>query len=282
MIYSTLVSPELLAMHANDPHWVVLDCRFSLGDPSRGRRDYAQGHLPGAVHADLHDDLSGPIVPGRTGRHPLPDIDAFADKLGAWGISVDTQVVAYDEAAGTFAARPWWMLRYMGHDAVAVLDGGLRRWRSEGRPMTTEIPQPHPCSFVARARRDRVANSADVLARLDDPAWVIVDSRTPERYRGEVEPIDPVAGHIRGAINLPFTENVDERGVFLPTERLRRRFEPPLAGRGVDHTIFYCGSGVTAAHNLLAVAHAGLGDALLYAGSWSEWITDPARPIQTG
>jgi len=282
MAFTTLIDPETLQAHLEDPDWVVVDCRFSLSDPAHGRRAYQEAHIPGAVYAHLDEDLSGPIVAGRTGRHPLPDPDWLARKLSAWGIDHRTQVVAYDDAGGAFAARLWWLLGWLGHDAVAVLDGGWPRWVREGRPVRGGIETRPSRTFVARIRPERVVSADEVLQHLHDPCWRLLDARAPERYRGEQEPIDPVAGHIPGAVNAPFAENLTPEGTFRLPEQLRQRFEALLGDVPPERVICYCGSGVTAAHNLLAMAHAGLPGARLYAGSWSEWITDPRRPVARG
>jgi len=258
----------------------LVDCRASLQDPRAGRAGYEQGHLPGASFADLLEDLSGAIVPGRTGRHPLPKLDVFVEKLRAWGIGPDSLVVVYDDAGGAFAARLWWMLRFLGHDAVAVLDGGYSAWVAEGRPVTSERPTPERGAFSPAPRPELLA-SADEVEAARASAGKLFDARAPERFRGEVEPIDPVAGHIPGAANLPFADNL-HGGRFRPAAELRERLTRALEGAAAEQAIVYCGSGVTACHDLLAFARAGLPLPRLYAGSWSEWITDPARPIARG
>lgn len=282
MSYTTLITSEDLAVHLGDAHWIVVDCRFTLGQTERGRQAYQQAHIAGAVYAHLDEDLSGPVVSGQTGRHPLPAVERMAQTLGRWGINETAQVVAYDDSGGSLAARLWWMLRWLGHDNVAVLDGGWQRWLdisgptrsgSETRPAAMFTPQPHPQMVVDAVR---------VLGLLHNPTYRIVDSRSVERYRGEQEPIDPVAGHIPSAVSGPSSAVLAADGRFLPPEMLARHFQTLLGPTTPEHTVFYCGSGVTAAHNLLALAHAGLGDALLYAGSWSDWITDPQRPVAQG
>ena len=279
MPYTTLISAAELAEHLDDPGWAIVDCRFALADTERGRRDFQAAHIPGARYAHLDEDLSGPVLAGLTGRHPLPDIESFAQTLGGWGIGDGVQVVVYDDATGGIAARLWWMLRWLGHDEVAVLDGGWAQWSRAGLPVQSD-PGSRPARvFAIRPRPDLLVDTAEVVAKSQDRPAVLFDSRTADRYRGENENIDPVAGHIPGAINAPYPDNVDPDGLFLPRETLQARFEALLAETPADQAIFYCGSGVTAAHNLLAMAHAGLGDARLYAGSWSEWITDPARPV---
>jgi thiosulfate/3-mercaptopyruvate sulfurtransferase len=280
MIFRTLISTADLAPHLDNPSWVILDCRFTLEDPMRGERDYEQGHIPGALYAHLERDLTGTIIPGKTGRHPLPSLEHLAERFSSWGIDETVQVVAYDDSGGSMAARVWWLLRWLGHEAVAVLDGGWPWWRAEGRPFRCGRHWRSPRRFLPRPRPELVASADEVLAVLNDPRFRLIDSRSLERYRGEYEPIDPVAGHIPGALCAPYLENLDSHGRFRPAAQLRERFERLLGDVPAERVIFYCGSGVTAAHNLLALAHAGLGDARLYAGSWSEWITDPTRPIE--
>ncbi len=281
-MHTTLITPDDLHAHLDDPAWAVVDCRFSLADTERGRRAYGEAHIPGAVYAHLDDDLSGPILPGVTGRHPLPETGAFAQTLSNWGIDAGVQVAAYDDFGGGIAARLWWMLRWMGHDAVAVLDGGFPAWQRLGLPTRPGVETRSPRRFVPQPRPARLVDVETVDARRSDPAYRLVDARAAERYRGEHEPIDPIAGHIPGAVSAPFAGNLDDDGCFLPPDTLRARFETLLGDVPPEHAICYCGSGVTAAHNLLALVHAGLGEALLYPGSWSHWITDPTRPVAVG
>lgn len=282
MPFSTLIEPSTLKAHLGDAGWAVVDCRFSLNDPDRGRRTYAEGHIPGAVYAHLNDDLSAPVVQGRTGRHPLPDSATFARTLSQWGIDAGVQVVAYDDAGGAIAARLWWMLRWLGHDAVAVLDGGLPRWEAEGLPLTADVPERAPRIFVPRPQNAWLATSEEVARLQQRPGACLLDARDAARYRGDVEPIDSVAGHIPSAASLPFAENLAPDGRFRSSDVLRARFEQALGGTPPEQAVCYCGSGVTAAHNVLAMVHAGLPPARLYAGSWSEWITDAERPVATG
>jgi thiosulfate/3-mercaptopyruvate sulfurtransferase len=279
MIYTTLVTTAELAQHLTDPDWAIFDCRFSLADPESGRRDYAQSHIAGAVYAHLNDDLAGPIIPGLTGRHPLPTVDFAVDKFSEWGIDSRVRVVVYDDAGGAFAARLWWMLRWLGHEAVAVLDGGWPKWKGEGRDTREGIAVRSSRHFAPRPQVDLLVTTEEIENQLHDPGTKLFDSRTFERYRGENETIDPVAGHIPGAISAPYPDNLNPDGTLRPVEELRLRFTVLLHGTPADHIAFYCGSGVTAAQNILALKHVGLGDAKLYAGSWSEWITDPNRPI---
>ncbi|HJW82695.1 MAG TPA: sulfurtransferase [Anaerolineae bacterium] len=280
--YTTLVSTDDLARHLADPDWALVDCRFTLSDTGRGRRDYLQAHIPGAVYAHLYEDLSGPFVPGQTGRHPLPEVDAITRTLSGWGIDAATQVVVYDDSGGSMAARLWWMLRWLGHAGAAVLDGGWPRWLAGEHETRGGHETRAALAFVPHVRLELLATTADVLAALGDPGYRLFDSRTEDRYRGENETIDPVAGHIPGAVPAPYPDNLGVDGLFRAPRQLRARFERLLGGVPGKRAAFYCGSGVTAAHNLLALAHAGLGEARLYAGSWSEWIADPHRPIQTG
>jgi thiosulfate/3-mercaptopyruvate sulfurtransferase len=278
---SPLVSPAELLAHLGDERWVVVDCRFDLAAPGAGEQAYETAHIPGAVYAHLDRDLSAPVT-GRNGRHPLPDIAAIEATFGRLGIGPDAQVVAYDQDTGMFASRLWWMLRYVGHDRAAVLDGGFAAWVRAGGPTRAGREQRPACAFRAAPRPAMVVSAGEVLDVLGRCDWRLVDARAPERYAGEVEPIDPVAGHIPGARNHPYQTNVDERGVFLPPAALRARFEQTLAGIPPEQTIVYCGSGVSACHDLLAMEIAGVRGARLYAGSWSEWCADPSRPIERG
>lgn len=280
----TLVDCATLAAHLGDPDWLVADCRYSLTDPDAGARAYAAGHVPGAHYFHLDRDLAGPIG-ARTGRHPLPEPQALAEKLRRAGLAEGVQLVAYDDAHGAFAARLWWLARWLGHPAAAVLDGGWQRWLAEGGRVSTTPPAP------AAARPPWKPQPTAQLWLTSEQVWQIVrgerpgrilDARAPARFRGEVEPLDPVAGHVPGAVNLPYAENVLEDGRFRPAETLRRRFLEVLGGRSAQEAVCMCGSGVTACHNLLAMEIAGLSGARLYPGSWSEWIRDPARPVARG
>lgn len=281
MKHTTLVSTEQLAEHLADPGWVVFDCRTTLTDPAAGRRAYAHGHIPGARYAHLDEDLSSPVTE-TTGRHPLPDPSALAGKLSAWGVGPDTQVVVYDDSFGAMAVRLWWLLRWLGHETVALLDGGYPKWQKEKRPVTTEPPEIQPAVFHAAPHRALWADAAQVDAARQDGRWKVLDARPEMRFTGDIEPLDKVAGHIPGTFNWPFEENLDLGGTYLPAEELREAFDRILGGTPPTHVIHTCGSGVTACHNLLAMEHAGLAGSLLYPGSWSEWITDPRRPVETG
>lgn len=250
----------------------VVDCRAKLQFPDWGHEQYLNGHIPGAQFADLERDLSGPIIAGQTGRHPLPSPAVLAKFFADIGISPSTQVIAYDDAGGAYACHLWWQLRWLGHDQCRVLDGGLLAWLSAGQPLESGPVARNPAPFIGALRADLTVTAESLLQT--DAARTVIDARGPARYAGKEEPIDPVAGHIPGAINLPFTGNLDVNGRFLPAAQLRERF----ADVG-DQAVVYCGSGVTACHNIFAMALAGLPPARLYPGSWSEWITDPARPI---
>jgi thiosulfate/3-mercaptopyruvate sulfurtransferase len=277
----SVVSAAWLDARLGRPDLRVVDCRFDLDDPGYGAEAFGRARIPGSVFVDLETQLSAPVEPGRTGRHPLPSVAALEGLLSSLGIGVDTRVVAYDDFDGAFAARLWWTLRWLGHDAVAVLDGGWPAWkRAEGPVERGEPRPPSPARFEAHPRSDRLVTTEELLGRLDDPALCLVDARSGPRFRGEVEPRDPVSGSIPGARNAFWKDNLDEDGRLLAPEILRARFEALFDGTAPEQAVFYCGSGVTGAHDLLALCHAGLGLARLYAGSWSEWITEPGRPIQ--
>lgn len=277
-MYRTLIDCHTLALHVHDPQWVVLDCRFALSDPDAGRRAYEAGHIDRARYAHLNDDLSSPVTP-HSGRHPLPDPHRLAAKLGAWGIDNSKQVIAYDDSFGAMAARLWWLLRWLGHDAVALLDGGLPRWMREGRPVVKDIPVVTPATFTPQVRDNLWVDANTVAKTVKQDDWLVMDARAEERFNGEVEMLDPVAGHVPGAINLPFEDNLHVSGRFSSAQELRELYEGLMESTPPDHVIQMCGSGVTACHNILAMEHAGLTGAKLYAGSWSEWIRDPSRPV---
>jgi thiosulfate/3-mercaptopyruvate sulfurtransferase len=278
----TLIQAEALAERLGDSRLRIFDCRFDLARPDSGRERYLDQHLPGAMYADLNRDLAAPAT-ARSGRHPLPPPATFEARLRAWGVNTGSLVVAYDDGNGAYAARLWWMLRWLGHDEVVVLDGGMRRWLALGLPLDEEVPvPPRAGDFVARLRPECAVDAATVLEAARDATARVLDVRAPERYRGEVEPIDAVAGHVPGARNHPFTASLDAQGRFLPPDELRRQLTASLDGVPADRTIAMCGSGVTACHLLLALEHAGLVGARLYPGSWSEWSSDPSRPVRTG
>jgi len=281
MSYKTLVTAQTLEQHLVDPDWVVVDCRFSLADTEAGRRAYVEGHIPGAVYAHLDEDLSGEIT-SQTGRHPLPKIDKLCTRLGQWGISRQTQVVVYDDMNGAMAARLWWLLRSMGHEGVALLDGGWQQWLQAEYAQSSEVPAPQEKVYGAELSRDAWLSSDEVMSLLGDGSKILLDARAGARFRGEVEPIDPVAGHVPGALNRPFECNLTSDGRFKTSVQLADEFVELLADRVAGDVVHMCGSGVTACHNLLAMEVAGLCGSRLYAGSWSEWIRDSQRPVATG
>lgn len=283
MPIAQLIDAQQLAERLQQPNLVVIDCRFALDDPQYGRRNYDEGHIPGARFADLEVDLSGPVIAGRTGRHPLPDPEQLLARFRDWGVSADTEVVLYDDGSGAFAVRTWWLLLWLGkRDGLYLLDGGLSGWREAGLPLTTELPSVTPGTLQGDPDRNLLVDANEVQTRLDDTELVLIDARALPRFLGHSEPIDPVAGHIPGAQCLPFTENLAANGRFLPAEKLRARFEPILRDKQPENLVAYCGSGVTACHNLFALSLAGYALGKLYPGSWSEWITDPQRPIARG
>jgi thiosulfate/3-mercaptopyruvate sulfurtransferase len=273
MHFTTLISTAELARDIHDPHLVVVDCRYDLGDAGAGERGYRAGHLLRAQFMHIDRDLSG-VKTGANGRHPLPEVSASVATLSRAGIDGSAQVVAYDQSNGMWASRLWWLLRWLGHEAVAVLDGGIDKWVRESRPVTRDPPSVRPATFVPRAPA-AVATAAEILDNLSRHSLKVIDARAAERFRGDVEPIDPVAGHIPGAHNLPSTQNLDPSGQFLGPDELRSGFE--RVGADIELGC-YCGSGITAAHEVLALELAGY-RAALYPGSWSEWITDPSRPV---
>ncbi|MCO6451680.1 MAG: sulfurtransferase [Caldilineales bacterium] len=277
-MYNTLITTSELAELLDRNACVLVDCRFSLKDATVGQKNYLASHIPGAVFAHLDDDLCGPIIPGVTGRHPLPDVDDFVRKLSGRGIDETTQVVCYDDAGGGFAVRLWWMLRWLGHDGVAILDGGWQAWINEGRATQSGWETRAPSDFKPHPRLDLVFDADQVEAVRLDPNWRVIDAREAIRYQGLAEPIDPVAGRIPGAVNAPWKDNLTD-GRFLDADALREIYQPLIADMPPEQVVVYCGSGVTACHDIFAIAHAGLGDVRLYAGSWSDWITDPNRPI---
>lgn len=280
-MYKTLITADTLREYLGDSRWIIFDCRFQLDDPDWGRREYGKSHISGAMYAHLDEDLAAPKGDD-TGRHPLPDPDKFAQWLGLYGVEADKQVVAYDQGGGMFAARLWWMLRWLGHEAVAVLDGGWSAWTSAGYPVNDKETESQPTTFEAHVRDDLWVTTDQLASALQKSQIRLIDARGAERFRGEIEPIDPVAGHVPGAMNLPFTGNLDEGRRFKDARSLKERFESVTGDIPNSEIVHMCGSGVTACHNLLAMEAAGLEDSRLYPGSWSEWITDPKRPIATG
>lgn len=279
--FTTLISAEELAARLDA--CVVVDCRHDLFAPAKGAADYAESHLPGAFFLSLDHDLAGPKGDGRSGRHPLPDPATLRARLESIGLTDARQLVVYDADNASFAGRLWWLARWIGHEAVAVLDGGLRAWREAGFPLSSETrPPPVPGRLSVRAPLERAASVGMLMADQSARSLRIIDARAPERWRGDTEPLDPVAGHIPGALNRPLQHNLRPDARFKPAEILRGEFARILAGHDPSHVVHSCGSGVSACHNLLAMRHAGLTGAWLYAGSWSEWCADPARPVARG
>src|SRR5262245_37546694 len=273
---TTLVSGAELATH---PGWRVFDCRHDLAKPAFGEEQYREAHIPGALFAHLERDLSAPKT-GRNGRHPLPQPEVFVSWLGKCGMKPSDQVVCYDAGNGAMAARLWWMLRWIGHEAVAVLDGGLAKWLAEKRPVTAEVPRFSPTHYPHRRKPEVAVDVNQVMQHGGKMA--LLDARAPVRYRGEQEPIDPVAGRIPGARNRFNMDNVSPQGTFKSADQLKQEFQAVLGNRAPAEVVHYCGSGVAACHNLLAMEVAGLPGGRLFAGSWSEWSADPARPVETG
>ncbi len=276
-----LVEASRLREHLDDPAWVVFDCRHDLADHGRGGRLYAESHVPGAHFAPVETVLSGPKT-GRNGRHPLPDADAFAEFLSRHGVVPATRIVAYDDVGGQYAARLWWLARWIGLRHAAVLDGGLPKWIAEGNPVTTEVRPARRGGVIARPDPGMLATAGEVSAGIAGERILVLDARAPERFRGETEPIDPVAGHIPSARNRFFKDNLNADLTLRPAAELRGEFSAVLGPRPATEVVHQCGSGIAACANLLAMEHAGLTGSRLYVGSWSEWIADPARGVARG
>jgi thiosulfate/3-mercaptopyruvate sulfurtransferase len=282
MSASPLISADDAAPALRVPNTLAVDCRFDLADTARGEREFLAGHLPGAVYAHLDRDLADLAVRGR-GRHPLPAAGAFSRTLSRWGITRATRVIAYDDGREARAARLWWMLRIVGHPWVRVLDGGITAWRAAGLPLKPGAETARtPSNYQVQYDADTIVGTATVQSALAVGSVRLIDARAAARFRGESEPIDPVAGHVPGARNRPFNDNLDEHGRFRPAADLRAEFERLLGAHRPEQVVHMCGSGVTACSNLLAMEYAGLGGARVYAGSWSEWIDDPSRPVARG
>jgi thiosulfate/3-mercaptopyruvate sulfurtransferase len=281
MTYPTIIPAAELASHLSDSDWVFVDCRFDTDNPSWGHEQYLENHLPGAVYAHQNNDLASQVTP-HTGRHPLPEPELIMRRFGEWGISQDTQVIAYDDADGSKAARLWWLLRYYGHEKAAVLNGGLLRWIKAGFTLRAGEEQNMPQDFTGQPHPEMVADQALVDLARQDPAWLVVDARSPERHEGMYELIDSVAGRIPGSVNYYYGDNLNPGSTFRASQDLREEFLALLAGRQPQQVIQYCGSGITACLNVLAFEYAGLSGSRLYPGSWSEWIRNPANPIATG
>jgi thiosulfate/3-mercaptopyruvate sulfurtransferase len=281
MPFTTTITASELALHLQDPDWVIVDTRFKLANPEQGRIDYEAAHIPGAIYAHLDDDLSGPIIKGVTGRHPLPGVEKISDVFSRLGIDSNAQVVAYDDMGGALAAvRVWWLLRWLGHVAVAVLDGGWQQWVKKVLPVSLAEGSRKRRKFLAHPRNELIVSSEEVEWMRLDPAYRLLDARAADRFHGENETIDPVAGHIPGAISAAYVGNLNLDGTFRPDEKLRARYKKLIGDVPIANVVCYCGSGVTAVHDILAMVKAGLGEARLYAGSYSEWITDPSHPVE--
>lgn len=273
--FNALIEQNELISIIHDNSIVLFDVRFSLSDTEAGRKLYDKSHLPGAIFLDLDRDLSGKVTKA-TGRHPLPNIEFFTERLRECGVSKDSQIIVYDDLSGAFAARLWWMFKWLGHDQVAVLNGGFKKWQESGYELSNAIPKTTRGNFESNVRNELLVNTMDLVNQLNNPNIILIDARTPERYRGEVEPIDKVAGHVPNAQNLPFTGNLNKDGLFLNAERLKERYCE------IESAVHMCGSGVTGCHNVLASFIANNKLPKLYAGSWSEWITDASRPVEIG
>ena len=275
-MFATLIDAETVYKNLDQP-WVVVDVRFALQNTQKGRMDYLAGHIPGAYYAHLDEDLSGPITPGKTSRHPLPSVDNLVRLFSNWGITPHTQVVVYDQKTGAIAARLWWMLKWLGHQSVAVLNGGWQAWMEGGFPTSNEVPIFQQTTFQPDIQNDLLVHVDQLEQMIEKKQFTLIDSRAHQRFLGKEEPLDPVAGHIPSAINKPFMDNVNEQGLFKPTSELEKRFEEIINDQ--EKPVFYCGSGVTACHNILALNHVTGEMPRLYAGSWSEWITDENRTV---
>ncbi|QXI38242.1 sulfurtransferase [Pseudomonas xantholysinigenes] len=283
MPLAQLITPQQLAERLDAPGLVILDCRFALEDVDYGQRSYAEGHIAGAHFADLERDLSGPVIKGRTGRHPLPDPQRLVERLREWGVDNDSEVVLYDDGPGAYAARAWWLLAWLGkRDGVFILDGGLKAWHAAHLPLSLDPPLRREGSFSGEPDMKLLIDAEHLVKHLGEADLTLIDARALPRFRGEVEPIDPVAGHIPGAQCAAFTDNLGGDGRFLPAAQLKQRFAEKLGDRSPGQLVSYCGSGVTACHNLFALALAGYPLGRLYAGSWSEWINAPQHPVATG
>jgi thiosulfate/3-mercaptopyruvate sulfurtransferase len=278
MSFDTIISCEELNKNITRKDWVIVDCRFDLTAPEWGQEEYEQLHIPGAIYANTDKDLSGKKTP-QTGRHPLPEPADFCSAMSRLGIDKQTQVIVYDATSGSFAARLWFLLRFYGHFQVALLDGGFSQWHKEGYPIESGFRENSPRSFTGTPNLGMIVTTPEIEKVHNQPDWLLIDARSAERFRGEQETIDPVAGHIPGAVNRFHGLNVDGNGLFLSKDRLQSEFTELIIGYDPSKTVVYCGSGVTSCHHLVAMAYAGLPQPKLYAGSWSEWIRNTALPI---
>jgi len=281
MTFNTIISVAKLADHIDDPNWVIIDSRFKLTNLDQGKIYYETAHIPGAVYAHLDDDLSSPITKGISGRHPLPNVEKVSEVFSTFGIDSRVQVVAYDDLGGALAAgRVWWLLRWLGHETVAVLDGGWQAWVNKGYEVKSGWETRSARSFIPNPNYELIVTTEEVDKIRNDPHYRLLDARSADRFRGENETIDPVPGHIPGAISAPYADNLNPDGTFSSSEILASRYMHILGGVPTENVVCYCGSGVTATHDILAMRIADLGEVRLYAGSYSEWITDPKRPVE--
>ena len=281
MEYNTMISANELHAIINDDNVRVFDCRFSLKDPQGGKNNYLAGHLPRAQFADMDTQLSSAMT-ATSGRHPLPDPEVFIKQLNAWGVSNDTQVIAYDDISGAFAARLWWMMRWVGHNNVAVLNGGMQKWTEQGYSLSQENVQFPSADFTGQANMEWLVDIDTVQAKLENNAITLIDARAADRFTGKDQKTDPVPGHVPGANNLPFGGNLTKDGMMQSAEVIKERFASVIQDRSLDDVVNMCGSGVTACHNMLAQAVAGMPPTKVFIGSWSQWIKDSSRPVQTG
>ena len=275
-----LINTENLFKHRHDPDWVIFDCRHDLFDPGKGERQYREGHIPGAHFANIDTDLSGDKT-GSNGRHPLPSPAAFSAFLARHGVSNTSTIVAYDDVGGQFASRLWWMARWIGLTKIFLLDGGIPKWIAEGRALATDVPAPSPAPLRGNANPLMVWSATELAAHIEDANISVIDARAAERYRGEVEPIDPVAGHIPGALNRFYKANLNADLTFRAADEIKNDFAKLTNDQSSANVVHYCGSGVTACANIFAMEYAGLPGSKLFAGSWSEWVSDPSRPVVT-
>ena len=273
-----LINTENLTKHLRDPAWVIFDCRHDLFDLAKGERQYREGHIPGAHFANIDTDLSGDKT-GKNGRHPLPSPAAFTAFLARHGVSNTSSIVAYDDVGGQFASRLWWLARWIGLADVLLLDGGITKWIADGHALSTDVPAPAPAALHGQAEPCMTWSAADVLAHINDKNIALIDARAAERYRGETEPIDPVAGHIPNALNRFYKANLHADLTFRAADDIKRDFDVLTNHKRAEHAVHYCGSGVTACANVFAMEYAGLTGSKLFAGSWSEWVADPTRPV---
>jgi len=278
-MHTSLITPKIVNKNIDNPNWRFIDCRFALSDPEKKQVEFALSHIPGSIYAHVNRDLSGSHIPGETGRHPLPEKQKLIKLFSNWGIDHSVQVVIFDDSGGAYAVRLWWLLRWLGHDVTAVMDGGWPRWIREGRPVTATVTVKESKKFKATLREKWSIKAENIIVELDNSEVRILDARNSDRFKGTNETIDIVSGHIPGAVSAPFIENLDADGNWKSKSELRQRFENLLSGSPAKQAVSYCGSGITACHNIFAMYHSGLGDSRLYSGSWSDWITDPRRPV---